>query len=331
MTAAAAPPYTITPGILDLVEQIGEAIGQAEAAGLGLDFRLRREARVRTVHGSVAIEGNALSEEQVSAILDGKRVVGPPKDVQEVRNANAAYDLAGDWTPASEDDLLAAHRALMNELAGTAGRYRTAAVGVIGPDGVHHIGPPAGRVPGLMADLIGWLRDTEEHPLIASSVFHYEFEFIHPFEDGNGRLGRLWQTLILSRWKPMFAHVPVESVVQARQPEYYTAIEESSRQGESTPFIRFMLDAILTAVRQATPQETPQVTPQVKQLLEVVNGEMSRHEILEALSLRDRKWLRQGYLGPALQAGLIEMTRPDAPRAKNQRYRLTPAGRRVRG
>ena len=331
MTAAAAPPYTITPGILDLVEQIGEAIGQAEAAGLGLDFRLRREARVRTVHGSVAIEGNALSEEQVSAILDGKRVVGPPKDVQEVRNANAAYDLAGDWTPASEDDLLAAHRALMNELAGTAGRYRTAAVGVNGPDGVHHIGPPAGRVPGLMADLIGWLRDTEEHPLIASSVFHYEFEFIHPFEDGNGRLGRLWQTLILSRWKRMFAHVPVESVVQARQPEYYTAIEESSRQGESTPFIRFMLDAILAAVRQATPQEPPQVTPQVKRLLELVNGEMSRREMLDALGLRDRKWLRQGYLGPALQAGLIEMTRPETPSARNQRYRLTPTGRRVRG
>ncbi len=331
MTAAAAPPYTITPGILDLVEQIGEAIGQAEAAGLGLDLQLRREARVLTVHGSVAIEGNALSEEQVSAILDGKRVVGPPKDVQEVRNANAAYDLAGDWTPASQDDLLAAHRALMTELAGTPGRYRTAAVGVIGPDGVHHIGPPAGRVPGLMADLLGWLRGTEEHPLIASSVFHYEFEFIHPFEDGNGRLGRLWQTLILSRWKPMFAHVPVESVVQALQPEYYTAIEESSRQGGSTPFIRFMLGAILAAVRQATPQETPQVTPQVKRLLELVNGEMSRREVLDALGLRDRKWLRQGYLGPALQAGLIEMTRPEAPRAKDQRYRLTPAGRRVRG
>lgn len=330
MTAAAAPPYTITPGILDLVEQIGEVIGQAETAGLGLDLQLRREARVRTVHGSVAIEGNVLSKEQVSAILDGKRVVGPPKDVQEVRNANAAYDLAGDWTPGSEDDLLGAHRALMTELAGTPGRYRTAAVGVIGPDGVHHIGPPADRVPGLMADLLGWLRDTEEHPLIASSVFHYEFEFIHPFEDGNGRLGRLWQTLILSQWKPMLAHVPVESVVQARQPEYYTAIEDSSRQGESTPFIRFMLDAILAAVRQATPQEPPQVTPQVERLLEVVNGEMSRREMLDALGLRDRKWLRQGYLGPALQAGLIEMTRPEAPRAKNQRYRLTPTGRRLR-
>ncbi len=337
MTAAAAPPYTITPGILFLVEQIGEAIGRAEAAGLGLDLQLRREARVRTVHGSVAIEGNVLSEEQVSAILDGKRVAGPPKDVQEVRNANAAYDLAGDWTPASEDDLLGAHRALMTGLAATPGRYRTTAVGVIGPDGVHHIGPPADRVPGLMADLLSRLRGAEEHPLIASSVFHYEFEFIHPFEDGNGRLGRLWQTLILSRWKPMFAHVPVESVVQACQPEYYTAIEESSRQGGSTPFIRFMLDAILAAVRQATPHETPQVTPhetpqvppQVERLLELVNGEMSRREMLDALGLRDRKWLRQGYLGPALQAGLIEMTRPEAPRAKDQRYRLTPAGRRL--
>ena len=331
MTAAAAPPYTITPGILDLVEQIGEAIGQAEAAGLGLDFRLRREARVRTVHGSVAIEGNALSEDQVSAILDGKRVVGPPKDVQEVRNANAAYDLAGDWTPASEDDLLAAHRALMAGLMDAPGHYRTRQVGVVGPEAVHHVAPPATRVPALMADLFAWLARTQEHPLVASSVFHYEFEFIHPFEDGNGRLGRLWQTLILSRWKLMFAHVPVESVVQARQPEYYTAIEESSRQGESTPFIRFMLDAILAAARQATPQEPPQVTPQVKRLLEVVNGEMSRREMLDALGLRDRKWLREAYLAPAQKDGLIEMTRPGTPSAKNQRYRLTPTGRRVRG
>ncbi len=331
MAPAAKPPYTITPGILSLVERIGGAIGHAEAAGLGLDLRLRREARVRTVHGSVAIEGNVLSEEQVSAILDGQRVVGPPRDVQEVRNANRSYDLAEDWTPASEADLLAAHAAMMAELAGTPGRYRTGTVGVVGPDGVHHIGPPADRVPGLMADLLGWLRDTDEHPLIASSVFHYEFEFIHPFEDGNGRLGRLWQTLILRRWKPLFAQVPVESVVHTRQPEYYTAIEDSSRQGESTPFICFVLDAILAALREATPQVSPQVSPQVQRLLQVLDGEMSGRDLLAALDLRDRKWLRQRYLGPALDGGLIEMTRPKVPRARNQRYRLTPAGRRVRG
>ena len=198
----------------------------------------------------MAIEGNVLSEEQVSAILDGKRVVAPPKDVQEVRNAIAAYDLLDRWAPSSEADLLTAHEILMTGLVEAPGRYRAGSVGVIGPDRVHHIGPPAGRVPGLMADLLGWLRDSEEHPLIAGSVFHYEFEFIHPFEDGNGRLGRLWQTLILTRWKPLFAHVPVESVVRDRQSQYYEAIELSSADGESTRFIAFMLDAILAAVEQ---------------------------------------------------------------------------------
>ena len=250
MSAVAPPPFSITSAILSQVEQVGEAVGRSEAAGLGLDLRLRREARVRTVHGSVAIEGNVLSEEQVSAILDGKRVVAPPKDIQEVRNAIAAYDLLDRWAPSSEADLLTAHESLMTGLMEAPGRYRAGAVGVIGPDGVHHIGPPAGRVPGLMADLLGWLRDSEEHPLIASSVFHYEFEFIHPFEDGNGRLGRLWQTLILARWKPLFAYVPVESVVRDRQSQYYEAIELSSADGESTRFIAFMLDAILAAVEQ---------------------------------------------------------------------------------
>ena len=330
MTAAAKPPYTITPEILSLVERIGEAIGKAEAAGLGLDFQQRREARVRTVHGTVAIEGNALSEDQVSAILDGKRVVGPLRDIQEVRNAIAAYERAEDWTPSSEADLLASHERLMAGLMDALGRYRTRQVGVVGPDTVHHIGPPARRVPELMTDLLAWLGKTREHPLIASSVFHYEFEFIHPFEDGNGRLGRLWQTLILRRWKPLFAHVPAESVVHDRQSAYYEAIEQSSSAGASTQFIHFMLDAILDAIREGTPQETPQVSPQVGRLLRMLDGEMSRSEVLEALGLRDRKWLRQGYLAPALRDGLIEMTRPDAPSARNQRYRLTPAGRRAR-
>ncbi len=329
MSAVAAPPFSITSSILSQSEQVGEAIGRAEAAGLGLDLRLRREARVRTVHGSVAIEGNVLSEEQVSAILDGKRVVGPSKDILEVRNAIAAYDLLDRWGPSSETDLLTAHETLMAGLVEAPGSYRAGAIGVIGPGGVHHVGPPAGRVPGLMADLLGWLRDSEEHPLIASSVFHYEFEFIHPFEDGNGRLGRLWQTLILARWKPLFAHVPVESVVRNRQSQYYEAIELSSADGESTRFIAFMLGAILAAVEQTTPQEAPQVTPQVRRLLRVVDGEMSGRELLDALGLRDRKWLRQGYIVPAMSGGLIEMTRPDAPSARSQRYRLTPAGRRV--
>ena len=322
------PPYTITSNILALAERIGEAIGRAEEAVVSTDLRLRRINRIRTIHGSLAIEGNTLSEEQVSTILDGKPVVAPLREIQEARNAIKAYEQYPQWEPASETDLLSAHEVLMTALVDAPGHYRRGGVAVTGAGEVHHIGPPADRVPRLMSDLLAWLGSTSEHPLIASSVFHYEFEFIHPFEDGNGRMGRLWQTLILTRWKPLFAGVPVESLIHARQGEYYDAIRESSARGESTPFIAYMLDTILAAI--LTPQESPQVTPQVGRLLSVLDGEMSRQNILHALGLRDRKSFRQRYLLPALQRGYVEMTRPDTPNARNQRYRLTSRGRRMK-
>ena len=305
------PPYTITSHILALAERIGEAIGRAEEAAVSTDLRLRRINRIRTIHGSLAIEGNTLSEEQVSTILDGKPVVAQLREIQEARNAIKAYVQYPQWEPASETDLLSAHEALMTALVDAPGHYRRGGVAVTGAGEVHHIGPPADRVPRLMSDLLAWLRSTSEHPLIASSVFHYEFEFIHPFEDGNGRMGRLWQTLILTRWKPLFAGVPVESLIHARQREYYEAIRASSARGESTPFIAYMLNAIFAAI--LTLQESPQVTPQVGRLLSVLDGEMSRQDILHALGLSDRKSLRQRYLLPALQRGYVEMTRPDTP------------------
>ena len=321
------PPYTITSNILALAERIGEAIGRAEEAVVSTDLRLRRINRIRTIHGSLAIEGNTLSEEQVSTILHGKPVVAPLREIQEARNAIKAYEQYPQWEPASETDLLSAHEVLMTALVDAPGHYRRGGVAVTGAGEVHHIGPPADRVPRLLSDLLAWLGSTSEHPLIASSVFHYEFEFIHPFEDGNGRMGRLWQTLILTRWKPLFAGVPVESLIHARQGEYYDAIRESSARGESTPFIAYMLNAILAAI--LTLQESPQVTPQVGRLLSVLDGEMSRQDILHALGLSDRKSLRQRYLLPALQRGYVEMTRPDTPNARNQRYRLTLRGRRL--
>ena len=323
------PPYRITADILSRVAEIAEAVGRAEAGGPSQDLRLRRINRIRTIQGSLAIEGNILTEQQISTILDGKPVVAPLRDVQEARNAIKAYDRYERWDPGSEADLLNAHEILMAGLVDAPGRYRGGRVAVMGQDGIQHVGPPAGRVLSLMAELLAWLRGTDDHPLIASSVFHYEFEFIHPFEDGNGRMGRLWQTLILNRWKTLFAHVPVESLVRARQGEYYQAIRESSSQGESTPFVAFMLDTILAAVR--TPQEAPHVTPQVRRLVSVLVGEMSRRDILHALGLSDRKSLRQRYLMPALQDGYVEMTRPDAPTARNQKYRLTALGRQITG
>ena len=253
MTAVAeAPPYRITPSIVALIEQIGEGLGRAEAAGVAQDLHLRRLNRIRTIHGSLAIEGNTLSQRQVAALLDGKPVVGPLREIQEARNAIRAYDVYQDWDPASGTDLLAAHGMLMAGLLDAPGHYRRGGVMVAGAGKVHHVGPPAARVPQLMADLLAWVGGTAEHPLIASSVFHYEFEFIHPFDDGNGRMGRLWQTLILTRWRELFAHLPVESMVHARQRDYYAAIRQSPAAGESTPFIAFMLEMIRLAVLEQT-------------------------------------------------------------------------------
>lgn len=246
------PPFSITAEILNLVAAISEATGR-----LTVEFeqekllRLRKVNRMRTVQGSLAIEGNTLSEAQITAILEGKRVIAPPKEVQEARNAIAAYEAIGTWQPDNGKDLLAAHRLLMKGLVEEAGSYRSQGVGVMSGDQVVHMAPQAERVPELMRALLAWLRTTEVHPLMASCVFHYEFEFIHPFSDGNGRMGRLWQTLILSQWHPMFIHIPVESLVYQHQEAYYLAIRNSTAQTECSPFIKFMLQMILDAIEES--------------------------------------------------------------------------------
>ena len=256
------PPYTITPAIVNLVAEIGETIGRlAVLTDQARSLRLRRINRIRTIRGSLGIEGNTLSEAQITAILKGRRVIAPPREVQEVKNALAAYDRFDTWKPGVEKDLLAAHRILMSGLIDEAGLYRHGGAGVMVGQQVIHMASPADRVPHLMADLFGWLTVTDAHPLIASSVFHYEFEFIHPFADGNGRMGRLWQSLILARWNPLFAHIPVESLIFENQGEYYHAIQESTQKTDSAPFIAFMLRMILDTVTSAVPQVSPQVTP----------------------------------------------------------------------
>ena len=321
------PPYVITPEILNRVAEISEAVGRLTVlADQSKALRLRRVNRIRTIHGSLAIEGNTLSEAQITAILDGKRVIAPPREVQEVKNALAAYDRFSTWRPEAETDLLEAHRILMSGLIDEAGTYRHGGVGVMEGQRVIHMAPPADRVPHLMNDLFGWFAATDAHPLIASSVFHYEFEFIHPFADGNGRMGRLWQSLILARWKPLFADIPVESLIFEHQPEYYQALQESTRQADSAPFIAFMLRMILNAVASSAPQVSPQVTPQVGELLASMHGEMSREALQSTLGLRDRKSFRERYLNPALDDGLIEMTVPGKPNSRLQKYRLSDKG-----
>ncbi len=217
----------------------------------------------------------------------------------------------------------------MSGLIDEAGLYRHGSVGVMAGQQVIHIAPPADRVPTLIADLFGWLTATDAHPLITSSVFHYEFEFIHPFADGNGRMGRLWQNLILARWNPLFADIPVESLIFEHQAEYYQAIQESTRQTDSAPFIAFMLRMILDTMTTSTPEATLEVTPEVR-LISVLTGEMTRQQLKEGLGLKDDEHFRKAYLLPALDVGLIEMTIPDKPRSSKQKYRLTDKGRRTR-
>ncbi|WP_294424858.1 Fic family protein [uncultured Treponema sp.] len=245
------PPFKITDEIINLVVQIAEKIGELKSFEKSpLHVELRKENRIKTIHSSLAIENNSLSIEQITAIIEGKRVLGSPNEIQEVKNAVQAYDLLLELNPYEEKDLLRAHQLMMAELVEHSGKYRNGGVGIFDGKEVVHLAPPADRVPFLMADLFEWLRKSSVHPLIKSCVFHYEFEFIHPFEDGNGRMGRLWQTVILKEWKSIFAWIPVESLVKENQAEYYNALNSSDTAADSTKFIEFMLNLILRTVEE---------------------------------------------------------------------------------
>lgn len=245
------PPFKITDEIINLVAQIAEKIGELKSFEKSpLHVELRKENRIKTIHSSLAIENNSLSIEQITAIIEGKRVLGSPNEIQEVKNAVQAYDLLLELNPYEEKDLLRAHQLMMAELVERSGKYRNGGVGIFDGKEVVHLAPPADRVPFLMADLFEWLRESSVHPLIKSCVFHYEFEFIHPFEDGNGRMGRLWQTVILKEWKSIFAWIPVESLVKENQAEYYNALNSSDTAADSTKFIEFMLNLILRTVNE---------------------------------------------------------------------------------
>ncbi|UVC31084.1 Fic family protein [Pantoea sp. SOD02] len=242
------PPYTITPTILNRVIEVGELLGRWAAQAEQSSPLLRKENRIRTIQASLAIEHNSLSTEQVTAIMEGKRVLAPAKDIQEVRNAILAYEKLNDWQSAKLADLLAAHQLLMMGLVDAPGQLRNGNVGVYREQQLIHMAPPANQVSRLVGDLLYWLKSTDIHPLIASSIFHYEFEFIHPFTDGNGRMGRLWQTLILSEWRPEFAWLPVETLIHNQQQHYYRVLGECDRASDCTPFIAFMLEKLIEAL-----------------------------------------------------------------------------------
>lgn len=332
------PPYTITSKIIHLIAQISENIGRLSVLEEIQDsLRLRKVNRIRTIQGSLAIEGNTLSTEQITAILNGMPVIASPKEVQEVRNAMKAYEAFQQWQPSQEADLLRAHQILMAGLIDEVGQYRHGGVGVMSGDRVVHMAPPANQVNRLMAELINWLGESEEHPLIYSSVFHYEFEFIHPFADGNGRMGRLWQTLILSQWNPIFANIPVESLIYQNQKDYYQALQTSTDRTDSAPFIEFILQMILDAIldstksdqasdhvsAQASVQAYKEQSDQVQRLISVLgHGDYTLAELMQFVGLTHRATFQKNYLNPAIEAGLIERTIPDKPKSPKQRYRL---------
>lgn len=247
------PPFEITNTILDEIAEIAELVGQVNASlGLSSNPTLRRTNRIRTIYSSLAIEQNTLSLEQVTAVLSGKRIIAPPKDIAEVKNAYEIYELMDSLDPYSVDDLLKAHGVMTRGLVEESGCFRSRPVGVVDKQGnILHFGTLPDYVPELVAELLDWVRDSDFHILIKSCVFHYELELIHPFVDGNGRIGRLWHTLLLTQWKPMFAWLPVESIIHDRQDEYYQAINRSNIEGESTAFIEFMLSAIREALLEA--------------------------------------------------------------------------------
>lgn len=254
------PPFTISSKAINLIAKIS---AQIERYAIRMEqsdsLKLRKANRIKTIHSSLAIEGNNLSEGEVMAILDGKNVIAPQKEILEVRNAIKTYELYPTLNPFSAEDMLKAHLTMMSGLVDEAGMFRRRGVGVFDGTTAVHIAPPAERVKDLMNDLFTWLENSEDHLLIRSCVFHYEFEFIHPFADGNGRIGRFWQSLILGKLNPLFEHLPVENMVYANQQAYYDAITQSSANGDSQPFIDFMLQEILNALEDHKGQTVDEI------------------------------------------------------------------------
>ncbi len=250
-TSTYRPPYTVSGKAMDMIAEIAAAVERYRIVMEGSDgVRLRKVNHIRTIRGTTAIEGNTLTEDQITAILAGKRVVGSEREINEVKGAHNAYAVVEDFNPYSMDDLLRAHGLMTKGLVDRPGAWRACNVGVMdGLGNVAHMAPPWPRVPQLMADLFAWLLSSEDPVLVKSCVFHYEFEFVHPFPDGNGRTGRLWQTALLGSWRKELYAAPVENIVWAHQQEYYHAIRESTAKNDAGPFIDFMLDKILRTLK----------------------------------------------------------------------------------
>jgi len=323
------PPFTPTNKIINLVAEISDLVRHIIIIeDLSDTLRLRRENRIKSIQSSLAIENNSLTVAEVTAVLNGKMVFAPPNEIREVQNAGRAYELMSSLDPGSIKDLLKAHAAMMEGLKEDAGHFRFGEVGVFAGDQVIHMAPPAQFVLPNMENLFAWLRETDYHPLISSSLFHYEFEFIHPFSDGNGRMGRYWQTLILSDWQGIFAWLPVETAIKKRQSEYYEALRVCQSGDNDAPFVEYMLSVILDTLKEQreTMQENMQVAMQdnhtvAKLLAALGERTLTATELMQRVGIKNRDHFRKNWLKPALEQGVIERTIPDKPNSRNQRYR----------
>ncbi len=322
------PPFTITNEILTLVSSISEKLGQITAtSSLEAKPHLRKNNQIKSIHGSLKIEANSLSLGQVRDVINGKTVLGEQKEILEVKNAYACYEKLSEINPYDMDDLKFYHGIMTKYLETEAGSFRTGDEGVFDKDKCIFVAPPGRLVQDLMKMLFQWMNSAQNsiHPLILSSIFHYEFVFIHPFTNGNGRMARLWHTAILTKWKPIFKYIPIESQIEKFQEEYYDAIAKCHAAGESTIFITFMLsqiDRILDTISLQIKDDNNSLSEYVKRLLAVMDYDIpyTSTDLMEKLELKAREGFRRNYLRPAIELNLIRMSIPDKPNSKNQRY-----------
>ena len=322
------PPFTITNAMLSYVSSISEKIGRITAtSNLETKPHLRRNNKIKSIHSSLKIEANSLTLGQVRDVINGKVVLGEQKEIQEVKNAYAAYERLSKIDPYSIRHLKQFHGIMAKYLVEEAGEFRSGEEGVFNGDQCIFMAPPARLIPQLMNELFEWMKESqgEVHPLILSSVFHYEFVFIHPFSDGNGRMARLWHTAILAKWKPVFEFIPIESQIEKFQDEYYEVIAKCHIAGESTLFIEFMLsqiDRILDDISIQISEKNEYLPESVQKLLEIMEYDVpyASSDLMERLGLKAREGFRRNYLHPAIEMNLIRMTIPDKPNSRNQRY-----------
>lgn len=321
-------PFYITNKMLSYVSTISEKLGQISFYhNLESKPYLRRNNRIKSVHSSLKIEANSLSLSEVREVINGHLVIGPQKEIQEVKNTYRAYEKLNEIDPFKIEDLKMMHGILTYLIEDESGEFRHGEEGVFNGDECIFMAPPAHLVQGLMEDLFTWMsaNKKEVHPLIMAAVFHYEFVFIHPFSYGNGRMARLWHTAILAKWKPIFEYIPIESQIEKFQEDYYQAIADCHVAGNSDLFVEFMLEQIdkcLTELVKQTSSSEEQLSEYVKKLLDVMEYEVpyTAVAIMDKLELKSKETFRKNYMNPAIELELVSMTIPDKPQSKNQRY-----------